>query len=262
MQVRTNGILMEYELSGKMDAPMVLMSHSLGCDLALWTFQLEALEPHYRVLRYDTRGHGGSQATEGAYTLKQLGLDAVSLLDALGVERVHWVGISLGGMIGQELALNHPDRILSLSLCDTAANLPPEAQPLWQERIETVRTKGLGALVEATLERWFTTAFLAGNPAQVEQIRRQFLTTPVAGFIGCVEAIRGLNYLDRLVEIRIPTLIIVGEDDPGTPVAFSEAIHERIAGSQLVVLPKAAHLSNVEQSRAFNQALLEFLKKF
>lgn len=261
MQVRTNGILMAYELSGKKDAPLVMMSHSLGCDLALWAFQLEALEAHFRLLRYDTRGHGGSQATEGAYTLEQLGSDALSLLDTLGLEKVHWVGISMGGMIGQELALNHPDRILSLSLCDTAANLPPEAQPLWQERIEAVRTKGLGALVEATLERWFTPAFLAGNPPQVERIRRQYLATPAAGFIGCVEAIRGLNYLDRLPEIRIPTLIIVGEDDPGTPVAVSEAIHERIAGSQLVVLPKAAHLSNVEQSQAFNQALLDFLKE-
>jgi 3-oxoadipate enol-lactonase len=262
MQVSTNGILMEYELSGKEGAPVVMMSHSLGCNLALWAFQLEALEPHYRVLRYDTRGHGGSQATEGAYTLEQLGFDAISLLDALGVERVHWVGISMGGMIGQELALNHPDRILSLSLCDTAAILPPEAQPLWQERIEAARAKGLKALVEATLERWFTPAFLAKNSAQVEQIRGQFLATPVAGYIGCSEAIRGLNYLDRLPEIQIPTLIIVGEDDPGTPVAVSEAIQKRIAGSRLVVLPKAAHLSNWEQSQAFNQALLEFLKKF
>ena len=260
MQVSTNGILMEYELSGKQGAPVIMMSHSLGCTLALWAYQLEALEPHSRVLRYDTRGHGGSQATEGAYTLEQLGLDAVSLLDVLGVERVHWVGISMGGMIGQELALNHPDRILSLSLCDTAASLPPEAQPLWQERIEAVRVKGLEALVEATLERWFTPAFLTRNPPQVEQIRGQFLATPAAGFIGCIEAIRGLNYLDRLPEIQIPTVIIVGEEDPGTPVAVSEAIHGRIAGSQLVVLPKAAHLSNVEQSRAFNQALLDFLK--
>lgn len=262
MQVNVNGILMEYEFSGKQDAPVVMMSHSLGCNLALWAYQLETLEPHFRVLRYDTRGHGRSATTEGAYTLEQLGSDAVSLLDVLGVEMVHWVGISMGGMIGQELALNHPDRILSLSLCDTAANLPPEAQPLWQERIETARVKGLEALVEATLERWFTPAFLAKNPPQVEQIRHQFLATPVAGYIGCSEAIRGLNYLDRLPEIQIPTLIIVGEDDPGTPVAVSEAIHERIAGSRLIVLPKAAHLSNWEQSQAFNQALLEFLKNF
>jgi 3-oxoadipate enol-lactonase len=259
MQISANGIRMEYVLSGKQDAPVVMMSHSLGCNLALWNYQLEALEPHFRVLRYDTRGHGGSEATEGAYSLGQLGFDAIALMDTLGVERVHWVGISMGGMIGQELAFNHPDRLLSLSLCDTAAILPLEAQPLWQERIETARTKGLSALIEATLERWFTPAFLAKNPPQVEQIRGQFLATSVAGYIGCSEAIRGLNYLERLPEIQIPTLIVVGEDDPGTPVAFSEAIHERIAGSRLQVLPDAAHLSNVEQSQAFNQALLEFL---
>jgi 3-oxoadipate enol-lactonase len=253
---------MEYVISGKEGAPVVMMSHSLGCNLSLWNYQLEALEPHFRVLRYDTRGHGGSQATEGAYTLGQLGSDAVCLLDVLGVERVHWAGISLGGMIGQELALNRPDRLLSLTLCDTTAALPAEAQPLWQERIETARTKGLEALIEGTLERWFTPAFLAGNPPQVDQIREQFLSTPVAGYVGCSEAIRGLNYLDRLSEINIPTLIIVGEEDPGTPVAASRAIQERIAGSRLVVLPRAAHLSNVEQSRAFNQALGEFLRQF
>jgi 3-oxoadipate enol-lactonase len=260
MHTSANGIRMEYELSGRQGAPVVMMSHSLGCNLALWNYQLEALEPYFRVLRYDTRGHGGSEATEGAYSLKQLGFDAMALMDALGVERVHWVGISMGGMIGQELALNHPDRLLSLSLCDTAALLPSEAQPLWQERIETAWTKGLGALIEATLERWFTPAFLAKNPPQVEGIRGQFLATPVAGYVGCSEAIRGLNYLDRLPEIQMPTLIIVGEDDPGTPVAVSKEIHARIAGSRLVVLPQAAHLSNVEQSQAFNQGLLEFLK--
>jgi 3-oxoadipate enol-lactonase len=260
MQVSANSIQMEYVLSGKQDAPIIMMSHSLGTTLALWEYQLEALAPHFLVLRYDTRGHGGSQATDGAYTLEQLGSDAVSLLDVLGVERIHWVGISMGGMIGQELALNHPDRLLSLTLCDTAAALPPEAQPLWQERIEMARNKGLGSLVEGTLERWFTPAFLAKNPPQVEHIRRQFLATSVAGYIGCSEAIRGLNYLDRLPGIQLPTLIIVGEDDPGTPVAVSEAIQERIASSRLVVLPQAAHLSNVEQSQPFNQALLGFLK--
>lgn len=261
MQVAANGIQIEYELSGREDGPVVMLSHSLGSSLAMWNPQMAALEPHYRVLRYDTRGHGGSDAPEGAYTLDMLGDDAVGLLDKLRIGVVHWVGLSMGGMIGQRLALNYPDRLLSLALCDTAAIMPKEAQPIWRERIDVARQKGMQALTQSTLERWFTPPYLGQNPPAVELIRKHFLTTPVTGYIGCSEAIRGLNDLERLSEITTPTLIIVGEEDPGTPVAASEAMHERIQDSRLVVLPSAAHLSNVEQPDAFNSALIEFLKE-
>jgi 3-oxoadipate enol-lactonase len=262
VQIYANGIQREYQLSGKQGAPVVMMSHALGTSLAMWEYQLEALDPHFQVLRYDTRGHGGSDAPAGAYTLDQLGTDAISLLDVLGITKVHWVGISMGGMIGQGLALNHPDRIISLSLCDTTAFIPQEAQPLWQERIETAQAKGLSALVESTLGRWFTPSYLTQGTHQGDRIRQQFLATPVSGYIGCSEAIRRLNYLDRLQEITTPTLIVVGENDQGTPVAASEAISKRIAGSRLVVLSSAAHLSNIQQSEVFNRVLLEFLKEF
>jgi 3-oxoadipate enol-lactonase len=190
-----------------------------------------------------------------------LGDDAVGLLDKLGIGVVHWVGLSMGGMIGQRLALNYPERLLSLALCDTAAIMPKEAQPIWRERIDVARQKGMQALAQSTLERWFTPPYLGQNPPAVELIRKHFLTTPVTGYIGCSEAIRGLNDLERLSELTTPTLIIVGEEDPGTPVAASEAMHERIRDSRLVVLPSAAHLSNVEQPDAFNSALIEFLKE-
>jgi len=259
MQIEANGIKMNYELSGKEGAPVVMLSHSLGSSLVMWNPQLEVLKPHYQVLRYDARGHGGSDAPSGAYTLDMLGEDALGLLDALGIEKVYFVGLSMGGMIGQYLALNHADRVENLVLCDTAAILPEEAQPVWQERIEMAREKGLEALVDGTLERWFTPDFLGQNLPEVEPIRQQFLATPVDGYVGCSEAIRGLNYLGRLSEIKMPTLIMVGEEDPGTPVAAAEVMEQRIAGSALVVLPSAAHLSNVEQAEAFNRALISFL---
>ena len=261
MKIKANGIQMNYQLSGKGDDPVVVLGHSLGSSLAMWDPQMEILEARYQVLRYDTRGHGGTDAPEGAYTLDQLGDDAIGLLDALGIDVVHWVGLSMGGMIGQCLALNHADRLRSLALCDTAAIIPDEAQPVWQERMDTARDKGMQALVQETMKRWFTLPYLGKNPGGVELIRKHFLDTPVLGYIGCSEAIRVLNYLENLSDIKIPTLIMVGEDDPGTPVAASEAMHERIPGSRLVVLHSAAHLSNIEQAEAFNSALMGFLQK-
>jgi 3-oxoadipate enol-lactonase len=259
MKVEANGIQINYELSGQEGAPAVVLSHSLGSSLEMWNPQIVSLEPHYRVLRYDTRGHGGSEAPAQHYSLDQLGEDAVSLLDVLGIDWIHFVGLSMGGMIGQYLALNHGNRLKSLVLCDTAALIPPEAQPVWQERIDTAREKGLTALVESTLQRWFTPPYLDQNPPQVQLIRKLFLSTPTAGYIGCSEAIRSLDYLEQLAEIKIPTLIIVGRDDPGTPVAAAQAMHKRITDSKLVVLDSAAHLSNVEQSEAFNQSLMKFI---
>jgi 3-oxoadipate enol-lactonase len=260
MQIKANGIRMNYELSGKKGAPVVVLSHSLSCNLLMWNPQIDALNHYFHVLRYDTRGHGATEAPSGSYTLELLAEDVIGLLDALGTDRVHFVGLSMGGMIGQCLALNRPHRLKSLVLCDTASIIPAEAQPVWQERLDKVRKKGMEALSDETMERWFTPAFLRQNSPMVKLIREQILATPVAGYIGCVEAIRRLNYLDRISGIKTLTLIMVGEDDPGTPVSASEAMHERIKGSTLVVLPSARHLSNVEQTEAFNAALLKFLR--
>ena len=259
MKVEVKGIQVNYELSGKQDAPLVMLSHSLCTSLEMWHPQMSVLAQHFHVLRYDTRGHGGSDASPNAYTLNQLGDDAIGLLDKLAIEKIHWVGISMGGMIGQNLALNHASRLKSLVLCDTTAIMPEDAQPIWQQRIDTANSQGMSSLVQETLERWFTPPYLAENPPQVQLIREQILATPVAGFVGCSEAIRRLNYIDRLDRIQLPTLIIVGEDDPGTPVSASEAIHEGIADSELTILPDARHLCNIEQTEAFNSALLPFL---
>ncbi len=260
MLINANGIQINYELSGKEDAPLIVLSHSLGSSMVMWDPQLEVLEPHFRVLRCDMRGHGDSEATDGDYTLDLLAADIIGLLDALKIDRVHFVGLSIGGMIGQCLGLHYPDRFNSLTLCDTSPVLPDEAKPLFQERMDLARTQGMQALVEGTMERWFTPAYRAQNPPAIDPIRRQFLATSVTGFNGCSAAIMSLNFLDRLAEIKMPTLIMVGEDDPGTPVEASEAIHSLIQNSKLVVLPSAAHLSNIEQAEAFSSHLLDFLQ--
>jgi len=260
MLIKANGIQMNYELSGKKNAPVVILSHSLGSGLVMWDPQIDSLKPHFKILRYDIRGHGRSDASAGPYTLELLADDAIGLLDALGIDKFHWIGLSMGGMIGQSIALHHRNRLKSIALCDTGAVIAAEAQPIWQERLYAVREKGVESQVEATMERWFTPSFLSQNPPMLGLIRRQFLATPAEGYSGCIEAIRKLNYLDRLSEIKIPTLIMVGEDDPGTPVSASEAMHKRIPNSKLVIIKSARHLSNVEQPEAFNANLLTFLK--
>jgi len=260
MRIKANSTQMNYELSGKKGAPVVVLSHSVSSSLLMWNPQMEALNTHFQVLRYDIRGHGGSDAPSGAYTLELLENDAIKLLDALGIDQVHFVGLSMGGMIGQGLALNYSHRLKSLVLCDTASIVPAEAQPIWQERIDKTREKGMAALLDETMERWFTPAFLRKGSPMLDIIRKQILATPVKGYIGCAEAIRKLNYLDQLSRIKIPTLITVGEDDPGTPVSASEAMHKRISNSKLVILPSSRHLSNVEQANLFNVTLLEYLK--
>ncbi len=259
MNIEANGINIHYELSGKEKASVVVLSHSLACSQVMWWPQIELLESHFRVLRFDTRGHGQSQAPQGPYTLEQLVDDAIGLLDALKLDRVYWVGLSMGGMIGQGLALRDQSRLNTLVLADTAAVIPAEAQPVWQERIDAAITGGMQAVAESTLERWFTPDYLQQNRPGIDRIRQQILATPLAGYVGCSEAIRRLNYLDQLDAVETKTLIMVGADDPGTPVAASEAMHAQIKGSKLVVIPQAAHLSNIEQADTFNSHLMAFL---
>lgn len=261
MHIKANGIEIHYELSGRAEAPMVMLSHSLASSLKMWDPQMEMLGSHFRVLRYDTRGHGQSQVTPSPYTLELLAEDAIGLLDALKVDQVHWVGLSMGGMIGQAIALRDPQRLLSLSLCNTSSMVPPEMQPVWEERIEGVRTLGMKSQFEATMERWFTPPYFQSNAPMLRLIKEEFLATPPEGYIGCASAIRKLHYIDRLEEIHLPTFILVGEDDPATPVSASRAIHERIRNSELIVLPSCRHLSNVEQAEAFNRYLLDFLRR-
>lgn len=259
MKAKANGITVNYALEGPATAPVAIVSHSLAAHLGMWEPQVAALTRTFRVLRYDTRGHGGTEVAPGAYTLDQLAEDALGLLDALNIERAHWLGLSLGGMIGQTLALKAPGRLRSLVLCDTTSRVPPDAKPLWEGRIRTAEAQGMEPIVEPTIERWFTAPFRQRRPEVVDRGRTMIRETDPRGYAGCCHAIAALDLTDRLSAIRLPTLVVVGEDDLGTPVAAARMIHEHIKGSELVVIPAAAHLSNIEQPEAFSSAVVKFL---
>ncbi len=257
--VSANGISVRYRLDGPEDRPVVMLGHSLMANLAMWDPQMPALTARYRVLRYDTRGHGGTQATPGPYTIELLTADAKALLDALGIGRVHYVGLSLGGMVGQLLAAKHPEALQSLVLCDTASHMPPPE--LWDERVRTAELEGLDPLIPPTLERWFTARFRERREDAIESVRAMMREASVQGYAGCCQAIRDMNQTGVLATIKAPTLIVVGDQDPSTPVSTAQGLHERIAGSELVVLKDGAHLPNIEQPEAFNAALLDFLDR-
>jgi 3-oxoadipate enol-lactonase len=261
MKIAANGINVNYTLDGPAGAPVVTLSHSLATDLSMWQPQVKALAARYRVLAYDTRGHGGTDAPAGAYSLEQLAEDAWALLRALGIARTHWVGLSMGGMIGQTLALSSPGLFLSLSLCDTSSRVPAEAKPVWQERIKTAETQGMEPIVEPTLGRWFTAPFRERRKDVIDRVAAMIRATNPRGYAGCCHAISALDLTNRLSAIKMPTLIVVGEEDQGTPVAASRAIHAQIAGSELQIIKSASHLSNLEQPEAFTAALTTFLAR-
>jgi 3-oxoadipate enol-lactonase len=259
MKISANGIDINYSIEG--EGPWLTMSHSLACNLHMWDEEAKRLSKRYKVLRYDTRGHGGSSAPSGAYTLDLLADDLHGLLLALGVQSTHFAGLSMGGMIGQTFALKYPGMFNSLALCDTTSRYPAGAAGLWAERIKTVETSGMEPLVATTLERWFTEAFRKARPDVVEGVAAMIRTTPGSGYIGCCHAIPKIDLTARLKEIRCPAVVIVGKDDPGTPVAMAEEIQQALPGSTLVVIPSAAHLSNLEQPDAFNRALGDFFDR-
>lgn len=258
MKVRANGIDVEYQVAGT-SGPWVTLSHSLACNNAMWDPQIAALASRYRVLRYDTRGHGGTTATPAPYTLELLAEDARALLDTLGIQRTHWIGLSLGGMIGETFALRHADRLDSLVLCDTTSRYPREAAAMWDERIRSAEASGMAALAEPTLARWFTEPYRKSHPDVMATFAAAIAATPHAGYAGCGRAISTIDLTERLRGLALPALVIVGEQDLGTPVAMAREIAGAIPGAKLVVLPAAAHLSNVEQAERFNEAVLGFL---
>jgi 3-oxoadipate enol-lactonase len=235
----------------------VLLSLSLGNDLTMWDDQVAVLSRRYRVVRYDVRGHGESDVPPGPYTLDDLGRDAVALLDGLHVAQAHFCGLSLGGMTGMWLGVNAPGRLTSLVLANTSARLGPPA--MWDDRIRLVRSQGLAAVAELVMSRWFTPSFLASSPMAADRCRQMLLGTEPEGYASCCAAIRDMDQVDAIRRITMPTLVIVGDQDPSTPPAHGELIAGRIAGARRVCLP-AAHLSNIEAAPAFNDAILGFVR--
>ncbi len=257
MRIQANGIDIYCEIEGS--GPWITLSHSLACDHSMWDAQAAALAERYTVLRFDTRGHGRSGVPPGPYDFGQLAGDVMGLLDALGVKQTHFVGISLGGMIAQHVALRAPQRLLSLVLAHITSRYPPDVLPMWEERIRIVSAQGMEPMVEPTLARWFTEPYRKAHPDVMARIAALIRATPVAGFVGCCHAIPAIDVTARLRTLKLPALVLVGEQDAGTPPSMAREIHEAIAGSRLEIIPEAAHLSNIEQAETFNRLLLGFL---
>lgn len=238
-------------------APVVVLSNSLGSTLAMWDEQVAALAEHFRVVRYDTRGHGRSPVPDGPYSIDDLVDDVVALLDRLGVQRAHFVGLSLGGMTGMRLASREPGRVDRLALLCTGAAMPPAAN--WTTRAATVRAQGTSAIAEAVVARWFTDAFRDAKPEQIEHFEQMVAATPAEGYAGCCEVIAEMDLTGDLASVRAATLVLCGEDDPAAPPAMMQRIADGITDSQLLVVPQAAHLANAEQPQVVTAALVAHL---
>lgn len=246
-----------HEVQGPPDAPVVLLSNSLGATMAMWEPQLAALSERYRVVRYDTRGHGGSPTAPGDATIDDLADDAVALLDRLGVEKAHVVGLSIGGMTGLRLAVREPHRVDRLVvLCSSAHTGNPDA---WRERAQTARTQGTGVLADAVVSRWFTPEWAAEHPGFVAEMRATIAGTDDEGYAGCCAAVGSMDQRADLPSITVPTLVVSGLEDPALPPEHQRAIADGIPGARLLELSPAAHIANVEQPERVTAALLEHL---
>lgn len=249
--IRTlDGCDIAYRFDGPDHAPVVMLSNSLGTEMAMWDAQMPVWARDFRVLRYDLRGHGRSSVPAGAYSMDRLGLDAVDVMDALGLHRVHFCGLSLGGMVGLWLSIRHPERLQRLVLANTSAFMGPVAN--WQARIENVLANGMAPLAEASVSRWFTAQFLNSSPYAVEAVRAMLLATAPAGYAGSCAAIRDMDMRSTASLNAIPTLVIAGTHDPATSVGDARFIVSAAKVARLEELP-AAHLSNVECPTAFGQ---------
>jgi 3-oxoadipate enol-lactonase len=254
--IDSQGCPIDAEISGPAGAPVLMLSNSLGTTRQMWDPQMDAFAQRYRVIRYDRRGHGRSGAPNGPYSMEMLARDALAVMDGLGVQKAHWLGLSMGGMEGMWLGANAPDRIDRLILSNTTSHYP-DRKP-WDDRIRLVREQGLGAIVPGNMERWFTRDFRERAPETIARMTDIFLGIAPEGYIGCCEAIAAMDHRPLLPKIGARTLVIAGEHDPATPVAAGEALKAQIPGAQLAVVA-ASHIANVEQPEAYAKEVLGFL---
>jgi 3-oxoadipate enol-lactonase len=256
-RIEVNGARLFYTLSGKADAPVLMMSNSLGTTLEMWQPQLAALEGRFHLLRYDMRGHGKSDVREAACSIGTLGQDVLSLLDELQIGKVHFCGLSIGGVIGQWLGANAPERLKSLVLCNTAARIGTLES--WNERIAAVEQGGVASIAQAVIQRWFTPAFRLASPGAVAPLQAMLLATNPRGYVLLCAALRDMDQRKLVESIRLPTYVIAGDHDPATTLEDAKFLQERIPGARLIALP-VAHISNVEAADQFNAAVIEFLQ--
>ena len=250
---------LNYRFDGPQDAPVLVLSNSLGTDLHMWDEQIPAFSEHFRVLRFDTRGHGQSLVTEGPYSIEQLGRDVLAMLDQLNIDKVHFCGLSMGGLIGQWLGIHAGERLRKLVVCNTAAKIGDPS--MWNPRIETVLRDGKDAMValrDASIARWFTPDFAEAQPATAKKITDMLAATSPQGYAANCAAVRDADFREQLVSIRVPLLVIAGTEDAVTPPSGGHFIQERVSGAEYAEF-YAAHLSNVQAGAAFSARVVDFL---
>ena len=258
MHVKANGITFNCEVEGPDGAPWLILSNSLACNLSMWDPQAAELKGSLRILRYDQRGHGQTEAPAGHYTFELLMADVMGLLDALSIPRAHFAGLSMGGATALGLALRHPDRFDRVIICDSPCASTPATAQQWEERIAVAKEKGMEALVEPTVTRWFPPETVAANPPHLDRVRQMIRTTPVNGFVGCAAALANHDFRSQVATATRPILFMVGEKDGTTPAAMRQ-MHETLKGSKYVELPGAGHISNLDQPQTCTRAIREFL---
>lgn len=256
-KIEVNGAKVAYRFDGPQDAPVLMLSNSLMSTHRMWDPQMTAFTSAFRVLRYDKRGHGASETTKGPYSIENLAKDAAALISQLDVGPVSFLGLSMGGMIGQRLAVDAPDLVSSLVLCDTASEMP--TLDMWNDRIAVAKEHGIEGVLSGTIKRWFTPEFLETSPAAVGFVEGMIRDTGAEGYIACASAVRDMSQTHILKDIRARTLVLIGEKDPACTTEQGEVLHSEIQRSQKVIIKNAAHLSNIEQPAAFNCAVMDFL---
>jgi 3-oxoadipate enol-lactonase len=257
MIIADDGCPIHVEVEGRDGAPALMLSNSLGTNLHMWDDQAAEFAKHFRLVRYDRRGHGQSGVPKGPYSMERFGRDVLSVLDALKIRKTNWCGLSMGGMVGQWLGANAPDRVEKLILSNTNCHYADKGP--WDDRIKFVSENGLAAMVDTNMQRWFTEGFRKRAPQSIERMREIFVATNVAGYVACCQAIVAMDLRASNPSIKAPTLVIVGSHDVATPPSAGEAIQQQIKGAKLVSV-EAAHISNIEQPKAYAEAVLNFLR--
>lgn len=257
MKIKANGININYQIDGPEGAPWIVFSNSLATSTAMWDEQAAGLRDSFRVLRYDQRGHGGTDAPAGRYSYDTLLADALALLDALSIRKANFAGLSMGGATALGLAERHPERLERIIVCDSPCQSTPQSSQQWEERIAVAQKEGIAALVEPTIGRWFPPETVAKNPPHLDKVRAMIRATPVNGFIGCAAALAAHDYASAVATVKCPVLFMTGEKDAAT--APMRKLHEKLNGSRFVELPGAGHISNMDRPAEFTRAIRDFV---
>jgi 3-oxoadipate enol-lactonase len=257
-EINSGGCNIHVEVEGPQNAPVLMLSNSLGTTMQMWAGQVGPFTHHFRLVRFDRRGHGGSGVPAGPYNMDMLGRDALAVLDGLGIKKANWCGLSMGGMEGMWLGANAPERFEKIVITNTSSYFPDKNG--WNDRLKLVREKGVASFAATNMERWFTKGFRERNPRVIAGVQDMFAATPLEGYCGCGAAVRDMDHRDLLPKVKVPTLVIWGKHDGATTPEMGEYLAKNIPGAQHTTL-EAAHLSNIEQPQAYTDAVLGFLLK-